>query len=584
MTKKRLLILALILVVAAAAVVVWLVTRGPGKEYTITLNSGIPGGVAAQEIKAYSGRKITVAEAPVREGYVLDGWYTDANLTEAWNMDEQTVASDMTLYAAWDKDTGDAVQNVTNDKDFSKMRTPGSQEEAYAYKAFFLPAIDGISQPYVGDTMPYYEDGVYYIYYLKEAGDSYNHSVYLATTEDFLTYKEYDEPIIEASRSGGQDAWVGTGSVVKVGEQYYFFYTGHNNSATQAEAERILVAVGDSPFRFEKKPEWCIKPDNSLGQKQDFRDPQAYLDPETGNIILTVTASQSNVARILKYTVTPSLAGVSYDGIIFSNPVGNFWNLECSDTFRIGDTWYITYSAQDDTLWYASSDTPYGPYGAPTRLDAKLFYAAKHVEDGKNVYMVGWARRSESPSSTEDVMAWGGNLIVQKLVQREDKTLALLPVDALANSYSVRRALAADASHIYLNAGGEFAFADAFTCYESFKLSGSFTFTGTGSFGLSFDFMNQANKKKLIMISPEKGTLSLAFNEGRTPITETAVSLTPGETYSFTYIQEGSVGTFYIDDLAALTVRIYGASGKTIQLFAENNAVQFTSLREYTQP
>lgn len=43
----------------------------------------------------------------------------------------------------------------TDDKDFSKLRTPGSQEEAYEYRNFFLPAVDGISQPYVGDTMPY---------------------------------------------------------------------------------------------------------------------------------------------------------------------------------------------------------------------------------------------------------------------------------------------------------------------------------------------------------------------------------------------------------------------------------------------
>ena len=52
--------------------------------------------------------------------------------------------------------------NVT-DKDFSALKTPGSQESSYEYRTFFLPAIDGISQPYVGDVMPYYEDGVDYI-------------------------------------------------------------------------------------------------------------------------------------------------------------------------------------------------------------------------------------------------------------------------------------------------------------------------------------------------------------------------------------------------------------------------------------
>ena len=125
---------------------------------------------------------------------------------------------------------GEPFAEVTDDKDFSSLRTPGSQESAYEYRQFFRPAVDGINQPYVGDTMPYYEDGTYYIYYLKEGGDSYNHSIYLATTKDFVTYTEYDDPVVESARGGGQDGWVGTGSVVKVRDEYLFFYTGHASS------------------------------------------------------------------------------------------------------------------------------------------------------------------------------------------------------------------------------------------------------------------------------------------------------------------------------------------------------------------
>ncbi len=39
---------------------------------------------------------------------------------------------------------------------------------------------------------------------------------------------------------------------------------------------------------------------------------------------------------------------------------------------------------------------------------------------------------------------------------------------------------------------------------------------------------------------------------------------------------------FYLDD-AALTVRIYGVSGKPVRLYAENNRITFTDLREYTR-
>lgn len=548
-------------------------------EYTVRFDGDE---IPAQTVR--SGQKVTPVDDPVREGYVFAGWYQDAALTQPWNLESDKVKSDLTLYAAWDRDTGDEITVEGNDKDFSALRTPGSQEEAYAYSAFFRPAPDDGVQPYVGDPMPYYEDGVYYIYYLKEGGDSYNHSAYLTTTTDFLTYTEYDAPALEASRSGGQDSWIGTGSVVKVGETYYFFYTGHGDAATLEYKEKILVATGDSPTSFEKLEGWEIIPPAELGQKQDFRDPQAYYDSETETITLTVTASQSGIARILKFTLSADLQTVTYDGVIFSDPTEKFWNLECSDTFQIGDTWYLTYSGQDDTLWYAASDTPYGPYGEATRLDGKLFYAAKHVEDGENCYLVGWARRSESPSSTQDVAGWGGNLVVQKVVQNEDKTLSLAPVDTVAESFSVRRPLAVDTTHVSVSSGSLFSYQPAFTCYESFRITGEFTFTGTGSFGLSFDYNGRDDKNKLISLSPAEGKLQLRFNEGSTPIAETAVTLEPGETYSFTYLQEGSVGVFYLDGQAALTVRIYGASGKPIEVFAEQNDVIFSCLRQYTRP
>ena len=298
---------------------------------------------------------------------------------------------------------------------------------------------------------------------------------------------------------------------------------------------------------------------------------------------MTITASKQNVARILKYSVKADLSEAQYDGVIFSNPVGDFWNLECSDTFQIGDTWYLTYSAQDDTLWYATAEHRYGPYSEPKRLEGKLFYAAKHVEDGENLYMVGWARRSESTSSTQDVLAWAGNVVVQKLVQKENGELALAPVDALMEQFNKRRELLISNTHLLAEAGSLYSYSEAFTCYESFLITGEFTYSGKGSFGLCFDYSGKSEQYKTIVISPEENALQMYFNEGGVLIAETEAILTPGKDYTFTYIQEGSVGVFYIDGVAALTVRFYGVTGKPIRIFAENNSVLFSSLRQYTK-
>lgn len=496
----------------------------------------------------------------------------------------QNNASQSPAPAAVQEDQGEPFAVVEDDKDFSALQTPGSQESAYEYLNFFRPAVDGINQPYVGDTMPYYENGTYYIYYLKEGGDSYNHSIYLATTKDFVTYTEYDDPILESNRSGGQDGWIGTGSVVKVKDTYYFFYTGHASSDTYEYMEKIMVARGTAPDRFEKVEGWEITPPSDLGQKRDFRDPQAYYDEESDSIVMTVTASKDGSARILKYTLSADLEKSTYDGIIFTNTAEeNFWNLECSDTFKMGDKYYLTYSAQDDTLWYAVSDTPYGPYGEARRLEGKLFYAAKHVESPEGSFMVGWIRRSESPSSTTEVTGWGGNLEVQQLKQLENGDLALVPVSSVEAQYTRRRQLLIDQDQIEIQAGARYSYTDVFTAYESFMLKGTLTFSGQGSFGLAFDYNGQDSKNKIICLNPAGGKLQLLFNEGSTEIAETAVKLEAGKEYSFTYIQEGSAGIFWLGDEAAVTVRLYGVSGKPVRLFAENNTITFTNLREYTR-
>ncbi|MBR1676924.1 MAG: InlB B-repeat-containing protein [Clostridia bacterium] len=535
---------------------------------------------SAQTVKY--GNKATEPDSPTREGYTFIGWYTDSDLTKKWDFSSDTVTQKTVLYAGWEQSIEGDIVYPTDDKDFSSLLTPGSQEAAYDYKFFFRPEKDGTRQGYIGDTMPYYENGVYYIYYLKDGGDSYNHSVFLVTTRDFVTYEEQQTPVLESSRSGGQDGWIGTGSVVKVKGRYYFFYTGHTNSSSAEYKEKIMVAESDNLTSFEKKAGWEIIPPSDLGQKNDFRDPQAYYDEATDKITLTITAAKNSVARVIKYTLNGNLTNPVYDGVIYSNKVGGFWNLECSDTFKIGNKYYLTYSAQDDTLWYAASDTAYGPYSAAKRAEGKLFYAAKHVDDGENYYMVGWARRSGSVSSAQDVSAWAGNLLVQKIVQKENGDLSLAPLDCFDELFNKRRALLINETFKTVRAASSYTYEDVFNCYERFVIKGTFSFEGTGMFGLAFDYNGRADKYKMIRFNQRANTVELVFNEGSTLITQYETALEPNVEYSFTYVQEGSVGVMYLDDACALTVRLYGVSGKPIKLFAENNTVKFTGLCQYT--
>ena len=68
------------------------------KADTVIFDSNGGTSVDAQAVEA--GAKATEpSPAPTKEGYTLDGWYTQA--IEEWDFTTDTVESDMTLYAKW---------------------------------------------------------------------------------------------------------------------------------------------------------------------------------------------------------------------------------------------------------------------------------------------------------------------------------------------------------------------------------------------------------------------------------------------------------------------------------------------------
>ena len=73
--------------------------RNPG--FTITFDSKGGTDVAAQN-QMY-GELLEVPEPPTREGYNFTGWYTDSTCDVLWQVDTDTIQTDMTLYAGWQK-------------------------------------------------------------------------------------------------------------------------------------------------------------------------------------------------------------------------------------------------------------------------------------------------------------------------------------------------------------------------------------------------------------------------------------------------------------------------------------------------
>ena len=85
--------------IAVIAIVFVLEMCDPG--FTITFDSKGGTDVAAQEY-GY-GDKLDLPEPPSREGYTFTGWYKDPACDLPWDVETDTVESDMNLYAGWQK-------------------------------------------------------------------------------------------------------------------------------------------------------------------------------------------------------------------------------------------------------------------------------------------------------------------------------------------------------------------------------------------------------------------------------------------------------------------------------------------------
>ena len=85
--------------IAVILLVVALEMRNPG--FTITFDS--KGGTDVPAHNQMYGELLDVPEPPTREGYRFTGWYTDSACFELWNVQEDKIEADMTLYAGWEK-------------------------------------------------------------------------------------------------------------------------------------------------------------------------------------------------------------------------------------------------------------------------------------------------------------------------------------------------------------------------------------------------------------------------------------------------------------------------------------------------
>ena len=274
---------------------------------------------------------------------------------------------------------------------------------------------------------------------------------------------------------------------------------------------------------------------------------------------MTVETNAGGVPKIIKYTVSLDLKQITLNGVVFEDPVNGFWNLECADITHQNGKYFMTYSAQpEDTVWYTVSDEKF------SGLEGKHFYAPKIVEGDAGTFLVGWVYRRDALSDNSKLY-WGGHLLAHKMVFNADDTITLTAPDGLQRYFGYENDL--DRAEIDVSVGNRYA-ADS---YESYLLKGKFRYTGAEPFGILLGYGDDAAAKTLGYRLPGK-----TVNE-----CEYRMDLKENTEYSFTYIQEGSVGALYIDGAGALSFRTYGTSNKKVAFFSEGAQFRVSALSQW---
>ncbi|NDV65425.1 glycoside hydrolase family 32 protein [Bacteroides sp. 224] len=442
------------------------------------------------------------------------------------------------------------------------------------YSMFFKP-----SNGWTGDPMPYFENGKFHVFYLQDARDGAPtfHPIYGATTTNFLSYEDNGEMIACGEDNSREDA-LGTGSVFKEGDTYYFFYTAHN--ANLDPKEEIFLATSKDLKNWEKKG----YVQNGWGDgydRNDFRDPFIIKNEDgTYTMLVTTRADYKGSWRAVlsQFTSDKLTEGWTRREPFYDSEITT--NLECPDVFVMGGYQYLIFSEQNDRRGVHYVYRPVGTtdWTVPANnfLDGYAYYAAKTASDGTNRYLFGWCPTRDDASDYNNY-SWAGALVVHQLGQKTNGELTLSipsPVNqALSNKVS---------SNSYsLKATDEKAVV-VFPRFEKEavnKISATVKANSAKRFGLEFGAGGSRKYVYDLVLDTEAGKIKLDYVvNGKTERTFTEARLPEavnGE-YRLTVVVENSVCVAYVNNEVALTNRIYQMTQNPWAVFAEDGEADFT--------
>ncbi|WP_028234768.1 glycoside hydrolase family 32 protein [Pseudobutyrivibrio sp. MD2005] len=448
---------------------------------------------------------------------------------------------------------------------------------------------------FVGDTMPYFEDGTMNVFYLADQrnGKQGYHPWGLIQTKDFVNYDDSGVVINYGETVESQDIALGTGSVIKDKDGvYHAFYTGHNDTFSPKEA--VMHATSNDMKSWTKIPEDTFTSTGNYSTN-DFRDPYVYYSDEDKCYEMLVTTRHENMGVIVRYS-SKDLSKWNDEGVFFENDMGSDSNMECPSLLQYKGKYYLAFSDQWPyrEVHYRIADSINGPFEKTDVdiFDGNGFYAGRLETDGDNLYVVGWNGTKKNHMDTDEY-DWGGNMVIHQLAQKKDGTLVPIVNTNIENTLNneikispvkLTESAKADENKVEFS-GNQYEMAGYNNIMGSYLLKTTVkNFDENSMFGFCFNTnVDSVGNLNIVFNGPNK---RIEFYNCSNIMEATAQSyidfdLKDEDELNISIVISDGVVVMYVNDEMAFTTRMYLSQGMDFGVFSINSDVVFDDIKLY---
>ena len=227
-----------------------------------------------------------------------------------------------------------------------------------------------------GDAIPFFHNGKYHIFSLTPPPGTGVYPDRLRTTwhhtssDNLVDWEDVGPALIPGGPSEPDADGCWTGSVLFGEGQFHAFYTGYSIHA--AFPQTICHAVSDDGVAWTKDSgNPCLAPKTDMYESLDWRDPYAFYNDQDGCYWMILSA-RKNAGPIMRRGCvvlyrSGDLKSWEHYGPIYEPMHTNC--PECPELYRIGETWYLSYSrfSEFGGTIYRVSDNPFGGWRTPDR-------------------------------------------------------------------------------------------------------------------------------------------------------------------------------------------------------------------------